>query len=82
MKDDLKLLIKIWLSEEEHDDMDRLLERLQNDLEFRAAFADEVVMLGKIKAVTASEPRFALLEELLNYPLMAKAILMKIFSRL
>ena len=66
MKDDLQLLIKIWLSEEEHESCDRLLERLQNDPEFRAAFADEVAMLGKIKAVNASEPRLALLEELLN----------------
>jgi hypothetical protein len=66
MKNDLKLLIQIWLSEEEHEDMPRLLERLQADDEFRAAFTGEVAMLGKIKAVTSGEPRFAMLEELLN----------------
>jgi hypothetical protein len=66
MKDDLQLLIKIWLSEEEHESCDRLLERLQNEPEFRAAFADEVAMLGKLKAVNAGEPRLAMLEELLN----------------
>ena len=66
MKDDLKLLLKIWLSEEEHGDMDRLLEKLQDDSEFRSAFTDEVIMMGKIKAVTTGEPRFAMLEEILN----------------
>ncbi|MCH2208386.1 MAG: FecR family protein [Lentisphaerales bacterium] len=66
MKDDLKLFIEIWLSEEEHTEMDRLVERLQNDDEFRSAFTDEVIMMGKIKAVTAGEPRFAMLEEILN----------------
>ena len=46
--------------------MDRLLDRLISEDEFRSQFTDEVIMLGKIKAVNSAQPKFTFLQELLN----------------
>lgn len=66
MGKDLKLLIQVWLSEELHEDTDRLVQRLIDEEEFRLAFVDEVLMMGKVKAINLSEPKFSLLEEILS----------------
>ncbi|MCM8537710.1 MAG: FecR domain-containing protein [Lentisphaeraceae bacterium] len=64
--DDLRLLLEIWLSETENDEMERLLERLKVDDAFRSLFIDEVIMMGKIKVVNSSEPKFSYLQEILD----------------
>ena len=68
MKDDkdLKLLLEIWLSEEEHDESERLLKKLEDDEKFRQEFAEHLHIMGKTKAVTSPEQKFPLLQELLG----------------
>ena len=66
MDKDLKLLIQIWLSEKPHEETERLFQRLAEDEDFKIAFVDEVLMMGKIKAVNSADPKFSLLEEVLS----------------
>ena len=58
MDADLQSLLKAWLNDEiDEADMHPLLDRLRSDAEFRKAFVDEIVMLGRLKAVQSAEPR-------------------------
>lgn len=83
MSKDLKLLVQIWLSEEMHEETERLLERLKDDEAFRLAFVDEIMIMGKVKAVNLAEPKFVLLEEILNdQPENSKQYEEKIFQSL
>lgn len=68
MKDenDLKLLLEAWLSDEEHEEAERLLKRLEEDEDFKKEFAEHLAIMGKTKAVTSTEQKFPLLQELLG----------------
>ena len=67
MDADLKSLLTAWLSSEwDEDALEPLLERLRTDEDFRRSFADELAMLGQLKAVQSSEPRWLQLEDLLE----------------
>ena len=64
MDADLQSLLKAWLNDEiDEADMHPLLDRLRSDAEFRKAFVDEIVMLGRLKAVQSAEPRWLQLED-------------------
>ena len=68
MKDekDIKLLLEIWLSEEEHSESERLLKKLEDDEDFKNEFTEHLSIMGKTKAVTSTEQKFPLLQELLG----------------
>ncbi len=67
MDTDLQKLLALWLSEVEDDAIARpLLERLKIDNDFRKAFVDELAILGQLKAVQSSEPRWLRLEDLVG----------------
>ena len=68
MKDekDLNLLLEIWLSEKEHSESERLLKRLEEDEEFKKEFTENLAIMGKTKAVTSTEQKFPLLQEILS----------------
>ena len=68
MKDDkdLKLLLEIWLSEEDHSKSERLLKKLEDDEEFKKEFTEHLAIMGKTKAVTSTEQKFPLLQEMLS----------------
>ena len=68
MKDDkdLKLLLEIWLSEEDHPESERLLKKLTEDEEFKKEFTEHLAIMGKTKAVTSTEQKFPLLQEMLS----------------
>ncbi|MFT5129559.1 MAG: hypothetical protein ACI8W8_003182 [Rhodothermales bacterium] len=64
MDKELRTLLTAWLT----DDVDEaalrpILERLKNDREFRAEFVAEILLLGQLKAVQASEPRWLELDD-------------------
>jgi hypothetical protein len=65
MDEDLRELLALWLGD--HDPgparRDALLARLRGDDAFRRAFAEEVRLLGMLRAVQSSEPRFLRLED-------------------
>jgi len=67
MDSDLQRLLAAWLSDDDVDDpaLSSLVDRLKTDDPFRKAFVDEVVMLGQLKAVQSSEPRWLKMEDLL-----------------
>lgn len=67
MDPDLQKLLEAWLS----DDLDPtplapLIERIKSDDDFREAFVAELTILGQLKAVQSSEPRWLKLEDLLS----------------
>ncbi len=69
MDDDLRDLLAAWLGDEGPGVERRaaLLDRLRRDQAFRAAFLDEVRLLGMLKVVQSSEPRWLRLEDELGW---------------
>jgi len=65
MDADLRDLLAAWMGDEEIDVERRaaLLARLQSDDAFRAAFVAEIRLLGMLKVVQSSEPRWLRLED-------------------
>ena len=65
MDQDLQDLLTLWLADHDPGETRRaaLISRLQNDNRFRRAFVDELCMLGMLKAVQSSEPRWLRLED-------------------
>jgi hypothetical protein len=65
MDEDLKDLLALWLGD--HDPgaarRDALLARLHSDDTFRRAFVEEIRLLGMLRAVQSSEPRWLRLED-------------------
>jgi hypothetical protein len=65
MNQDLQDLLALWLGD--HDPgptrCAALLERLRSDAEFRRGFVEEIRMLGMLRAVQSSEPRWLRLED-------------------
>src|SRR5207248_9074815 len=69
MDTDLRELLAAWLGEEDPSAERRriLLNRLREDAAFRRAFIDEIRLLGMLKVVQASEPRWLRLEDELGW---------------
>ncbi len=69
MDADLRDLLAAWLGEEDPGEERRvvLLARLRNDASFRRAFLDEIRLLGMLKVVQSSEPRWLRLEDELGW---------------
>jgi hypothetical protein len=69
MDGDLQDLLALWLGD--HDPgaarRDALLVRLRGDDAFRRAFVEEVRLLGMLRAVQSSEPRWLRLEDLIGW---------------
>lgn len=68
MDQDFQDLVAAWL---DHEDLSterqaELLQRLRSDESFRIEFAEEIQMQGMTRAAQAAEPRWLLLEELLE----------------
>jgi hypothetical protein len=65
MDQDLQDLLALWLGDHDPGEERRaaLLERLRTDTDFRRAFAEEVRLLGMLKAVQSPEPRWLRLED-------------------
>jgi hypothetical protein len=65
MNPDLQDLLALWLGD--HDPgatrRDALLARLRDDGDFRQAFVEEIRLLGMLRAVQSSEPRWLRLED-------------------
>jgi hypothetical protein len=80
MDQDLQDLLAAWLGD--HDPgparRDALLARLRGDDAFRGAFVEEVRLLGMLRAVQSSEPRWLRLEDLIGWsagrPVSAEAL--------
>ncbi|WP_404310124.1 iron dicitrate transport regulator FecR [Neorhodopirellula lusitana] len=67
MDQDLQRLLEAWLSSEPDANATApLVERLRQDAAFRKAFVDELAMLGQLKAVQSSQPRWLELEDVLS----------------
>ncbi len=68
MDSDLRDLLMIWTGAEvEESRREELLRRVRDDAAFRRAFVDEITMLGKLKAVQSSDPRWLRLEDELGW---------------
>jgi hypothetical protein len=65
MDPDLQDLLAFWRGDRDPGDArrDALLARLRADADFRQAFVEEIRMLGMLRAVQASEPRWLRLED-------------------
>jgi hypothetical protein len=65
MDQDLQDLLAAWLGDHDPGEARReaLLARLRGDPDFRRAFVEEVRLLGMLKAVQSSEPRWLRLED-------------------
>ena len=64
MDSELQTLLSAWLANElDLSTLAPILIRLKSDDEFRKDFVAEVAMLGQLKAVQSSEPRWLELEE-------------------
>lgn len=66
---DFKDLLAAWLEHRElpADRQAELIHRLESDDEFRKEFAEEIQMQGMTRATQTAEPRWLLLEELLEH---------------
>jgi hypothetical protein len=75
MDKDLRDLLAAWLGEEDANEERRtiLLDRLREDAAFRRAFIDEIRLLGMLKVVQASEPRWLRLEDELGWSAQERA---------
>ncbi|MFZ5833751.1 MAG: hypothetical protein ACOY3P_26995 [Planctomycetota bacterium] len=70
MDAELQKLLQAWLQDDvDEKEAGRLLKRLRDDGALRKAFVDEIVMLGRLKAVQAGEPRWLQLEDVLGLSL-------------
>jgi hypothetical protein len=68
MDEDLRDLLSAWRgSDFDEDCCAELLERLRRDEEFRRAFVEETRLLGMLKTVQSSQPRWLLLEDELGW---------------
>lgn len=69
MDADLRELLAVWLGQEDPGDERRavLLARLREDTAFRQMFLDEIRLLGMLKVVQSSEPRWLRLEDELGW---------------
>jgi hypothetical protein len=69
MDADLRDLLMAWLGGEDpgEERRDALLERLRTDAAFRQAFVDEIRLLGMLKAVQTSHPRWLRLEDVIGW---------------
>jgi hypothetical protein len=69
MDQDMQDLLALWLGD--HDPgperREALLARLRDDEAFRRAFVEEIRLLGMLRAVQSSEPRWLLLEDLIGW---------------
>jgi hypothetical protein len=64
MDDEMRQLLAAWLDDEIAEEaMPLILKRLKADSRFRADFVAEILMLGQLKAVQASEPRWLKLDD-------------------
>src|SRR5262249_10841770 len=65
MEPDLQDLLALWLGDHDPGEERRaeLLARLRTDTAFRSAFAEEIRLLGMLKAVQSPEPRWLRLED-------------------
>lgn len=64
MDPDLQELLAAWMGREvDAVRYDQLLDRVREDSEFRKAFIDEIRLLGMLKAVQSSQPRWLRLED-------------------
>jgi hypothetical protein len=69
MDQDLVDLLSAWLGAElEAARRDQLIARLRRDDAFQRSFVDEIAMLGMIKVVQATEPRWLRLQDELGWP--------------
>jgi hypothetical protein len=67
MSDDLQDLLSAWLGDEAMPARrEALLQRLRSDAAFRKEFVEEIRLLGMLKAVQSTEPRWLRLEEVLG----------------
>ncbi len=67
MDPDLRKLLSAWLANElNHAELAPILVRLKVDAEFRSKFVEEVALLGQLKAVQSSEPRWLEFEDMLT----------------
>ncbi|MCO8120638.1 iron dicitrate transport regulator FecR [Stieleria sp. TO1_6] len=70
MDADLQKLLSAWLTGDVDDTaLAPPLERLRTDETFRRAFVAEISLLGQLKAVQSSEPRWLELEDLIGAPI-------------
>ena len=68
MDEDLRDLLSAWLGGEiDAARGDELLARVRQDEAFRRAFVDEIRMLGMLRAVQSTEPRWLRLEDELGW---------------
>jgi hypothetical protein len=68
MDEDLRDLLSAWRgSDFDADRCAELLEKLRRDEEFRRAFVEETRLLGMLKVVQSSQPRWLLLEDELGW---------------
>jgi hypothetical protein len=65
MNPDLQDLLALWLGDHDPGEArrDALLARLRDDADFRNAFVEEIRLLGMLRAVQSSEPRWLRLED-------------------
>jgi hypothetical protein len=65
MDQDLQDLLAVWLGDHDPGETRReaLLERLRRDHDFRRTFVEELRLLGMLRAVQSSEPRWLRLED-------------------
>ena len=65
MDQDLQDLLALWLGDHDPGEARRsaLLARLESDDAFRRAFVEEIRLLGMVRAVQSSEPRWLRLED-------------------
>lgn len=68
MEPDLQEILSAWMGNElEPERYDYLLDRIRSDFDFRQAFVEEIRILGMLKAVQSSEPRWLRLEDELGW---------------
>ena len=69
MDTDLQDLLTAWLDDKDFDEQRyaALLARLREDVAFRQTFIDEIRLLGMLKVVQSSEPRWLRLEDELGW---------------
>jgi hypothetical protein len=69
MDQDLQDLLALWLGDHDPgpDRREALLARLRDDEAFRRAFVEEIRLLGMLRAVQSSEPRWLQLEDLIGW---------------
>jgi hypothetical protein len=65
MDEDLQALLALWLGDHDPGEARRaaLLARLRSDAAFRQTFVEEIRLLGMLRAVQSSEPRWLRLED-------------------